>query len=92
MVCVDVDDQLNKETIKQINEKQPGKAKSYICNVAKAKDIKALKKAVIQDFGEVNIVINNAGIVNATPLLEIDETDVQMFLSVNLSSHILVRV
>jgi NAD(P)-dependent dehydrogenase (short-subunit alcohol dehydrogenase family) len=90
VACVDIDDELNKETIKLINDKHPDKAKCYKCNVAKMQDIKDLKEAVVRDFGEVNILINNAGIVNASPLLEITESDANLFVSINLTSHVLV--
>ncbi|OZB10013.1 MAG: 3-oxoacyl-ACP reductase [Marinobacter sp. 34-60-7] len=40
-----------------------GEARTYVCNVAKEEDVEATFKAIIQDFGQLNGLVNNAGIL-----------------------------
>src|SRR5690606_14681943 len=37
-------------------------AKTYVCNVAKENDVEATFQAIINDFGHLNGLVNNAGI------------------------------
>lgn len=60
------------------------KVKAYECNVA---DFDASQKAVeniIADFGEVHILVNNAGIVRDALMLSMKEADFDAVIDVNL--------
>lgn len=40
-----------------------GDARTYVCNVAKEADVEATFQAIVDDFGQLNGLVNNAGIL-----------------------------
>ena len=44
-------------------QKAGGDAKTYVCNVAKEHDVEKTFQAIINDFGHLNGLVNNAGIL-----------------------------
>ncbi|MGB9591306.1 MAG: SDR family NAD(P)-dependent oxidoreductase, partial [Candidatus Kryptoniota bacterium] len=70
-----------------VNEwnKQGGKAKGYLYDIAKRLPAQALVDEVLTDWGRIDILINNAGVEPHVPLLDMDEWDWQRTLDVNLS-------
>jgi len=53
-------------------------------DVTRADDIRRMVDTAYQQFGRVDVLFNNAGIVQAKPLLEITESDWDRMMSVNL--------
>jgi 3-oxoacyl-[acyl-carrier protein] reductase len=47
----------------EICKKAGSDAKTYVCNVAKEADVEATFEAIVKDFGHLNGLINNAGIL-----------------------------
>lgn len=90
IACVDVDEELNNETVKELNHDYPDSAKAYKCNITVTQEVKELKKAVIADFGMVNILINNAGLITGARLTDFDDTLMNGVIGVNLTSHFIV--
>ena len=71
------------ETVAELSAKGV-KVKAYECNVA---DLAAAQKTVediITEFGEVHILVNNAGIVRDKLILAMTEADFDAVISVNL--------
>jgi NAD(P)-dependent dehydrogenase (short-subunit alcohol dehydrogenase family) len=68
-----------------------GKVATFQCDVSKAEDINATFAAVIKAFGQVDILINNAGISRAMPSDQItdelwqDDLDLKLFAAIRLS-------
>ena len=60
------------------------KAKGYECNVADFEGCKAAFDQIIEDFGEVHILVNKAGIVRDMLMLQMKEADFDAVISVNL--------
>ncbi len=48
-------------------------AKTYVCNVAKEDDVEATFQAIINDFGHLNGLVNNAGILRDGPLVKVKD-------------------
>lgn len=91
MACVDIDETNNKETVRLIKQKYPNAvANAYRCNVALLEDITCLSKNIANDMGEVDIVINNAGLVSGATLTNLKPEYISIMLDVNLKSHFLV--
>ena len=88
---MDLDEELNEETVAAINEKYPGSAKAYRCNVAFSQEISDLKTAIVKDYGRVDIIIHNAGLIAGSPITEFDDIYVHSVIAVNLTSHFLVN-
>jgi len=64
IVAVDVNDAAGKEAVKQI-ESDGGKAVYVHADVSKAEDCKKMVAAAEQNFGKLNILFNNAGIMDS---------------------------
>ncbi len=71
------------ETVKEL-EALGVKAKAYDCNVADFEASKQVIDEVIKEFGEVHILVNNAGIVRDKLILQMSEADFDAVISVNL--------
>lgn len=62
------------------------KVKGYRSDASKMEDAEALVAAVIEDFGGVHAVVNNAGITRDTLLMRMTEEDFNRVIEVNLNS------
>jgi 3-oxoacyl-[acyl-carrier protein] reductase len=62
------------------------KVKGYRSDASKMEDAENLVNAVIEDFGGVDIVVNNAGITKDTLLMRMTEEDFNRVIEVNLNS------
>ena len=65
------------------------KAKGYGVNVAASAEVDACVKAVIEDFGKVDIMVNNAGITKDGLLMRMSDDDWDAVLNVNLKGTFL---
>ncbi|MBZ9630297.1 3-oxoacyl-[acyl-carrier-protein] reductase [Salegentibacter sp. LM13S] len=62
------------------------KAKAYQSNAASFKEAEQLIKDVAADFGDIDIVVNNAGITKDNLLMRMSEEDFDKVIEVNLKS------
>ena len=62
------------------------KVKGYRSDAAKMEDAEALVAQVVEDFGGVDVVVNNAGITKDTLLMRMTEEDFNRVIEVNLNS------
>ncbi|MDC6351566.1 3-oxoacyl-[acyl-carrier-protein] reductase [Zeaxanthinibacter sp. PT1] len=62
------------------------KAKAYKSNAADFKESEELVKQVLEDFGGVDILINNAGITKDNLLMRMGEEDFDSVIEINLKS------
>jgi NAD(P)-dependent dehydrogenase (short-subunit alcohol dehydrogenase family) len=72
------------ETLEEIKA-EGGMARAYIADVAKSLPVQTMVNQVKDDWGRIDILINNAGVAPQAPLLEMDEWDWQRTLEVNLA-------
>ena len=63
-----------------------GIAKGYSVDVSSVKSIENLVQSVLADFGRIDILINNAGILHTTPIEDITEEEWDRIVSINLKS------
>lgn len=81
---------INVEDVINIVNKNGGKAKSYIEDVAKKVGAQALIKDVEDDFGKIDILINHASVEPHVGLLKMDEWDWHRVLDVNMTGAFLM--
>jgi len=62
------------------------KAKGYQSNAANFEEAQELVKTVAEDFGKIDILINNAGITKDNLLMRMTEEDFDIVIEVNLKS------
>ena len=58
-------------------KKAGGDARTYVCNVAKEEDVEKTFEAIVKDFGHLNGVINNAGILRDGLMLKAKDGEIQ---------------
>lgn len=63
-----------------------GKAASYKVNVADRHNVYACAREVLEKFGQVDILINNAGIVSGKKLFEADDARSELTIAVNTTA------
>ena len=71
--------------ISELNLSQ-SKIKAYRSNAASFNDCEEFVKNVINDFGTIDVLINNAGITRDNLLLRMTETDFDKVIEINLKS------
>ena len=60
------------------------KVEQYFCDVSDFEKSKAVSEQVIEEFGKVDILINNAGITRDKLVLNMEESDFDAVINVNL--------
>ena len=60
------------------------------CDVSKSGDVKAVIAAIMQQFGSIDILMNNAGISISGDFLEIPEADYDKVIDINLKGSFLM--
>ncbi len=71
---------------KDLSEKYGVKAKGYKSNAASLEASESMVADVLQDFGTINVLINNAGITRDTLLMRMSEEQWDEVMEVNLKS------
>ncbi|MDB5525048.1 MAG: dehydrogenase [Rhizobium sp.] len=61
-----------------------------VADASKKAEVKALISAVLEAFGHLDIVVNNAGIIHTAELIDLEEEDFDRVLAVNLKSAFLM--
>lgn len=62
-----------------------GSAKTYKCDVRDSTEITSAIEAIERDFGEISVLVNNAGISEQKLLTDITDSDWENMISTNLS-------
>lgn len=84
VVIWDVQEEKGKEAVASIIA-NGGQAAFYLVNTASFEATEAAAKAVMADFGKIDILINNAGITRDATLAKLTPEDWQKVLDVNLT-------
>lgn len=80
VVLSDVNDEAGKAAAESLGDKA-----SYLhCDVRSAEQIQALFDITVNNFGRIDTVIANAGIVHAADILELKEEDFDRVIEINL--------
>jgi NAD(P)-dependent dehydrogenase (short-subunit alcohol dehydrogenase family) len=83
VVVAEVDEAAAKEVVEQI-QKAGGSARAVQVDISSVSDVSRLFEKTLAEFGGVDILINNAGIGIAKPLVDYTESDWDKQLGVNL--------
>lgn len=71
------------EVVAQI-ESQGGAAKGYALDVTDKHQVEAVVAAVVADFGRIDVLINNAGLMPIRPMSEVNTDEWDAMIDVNL--------
>lgn len=62
--------------------------KFYACNINNFEEIEAVSKTILADFGQVDVLVNNAGITRDNLLAAMSKDDIDSVIDVNLKGTI----
>lgn len=88
VVVSDISKEECEKVVSQI-KKQKGEAIAVKCDVTKKVEVDSLIKTAVSKWGKIDVLVNNAGILQFKPFLQITEADWQKVLDVNLKGYFL---
>lgn len=86
IVCVDMNKEGNEETARAVKEHGVS-AHAYSCDISKREDVYKIMDKIKRDVGEIDILINNAGIVSGKKILQCPDELMQKTMDVNVTAH-----
>ena len=90
IVVVDIDETTMADAVEQIKALGDNRdAIAVKCDVSSAADVESMVSAAFE-YGDVEIVVNNAGITRDNQLLKMDEKDWDLVQNINLKSVFLI--
>lgn len=93
LVLVDINEANNEKVYQEIaskfrNKSSKPKVFAYLADIREETKVAQLAKQVQNDLGDIDILINNAGIVQCLPFLELSPTLVERTFQVNTLAHV----
>lgn len=85
VAMVDVNQEMLEQTQAELSSK--GECRAYLCDISQASNVYALAKTITKEMGVVTLLINNAGIVVAQKLLDLDDALIEKMINVNLTAQ-----
>ncbi|EHR94112.1 KR domain protein [Staphylococcus epidermidis VCU123] len=83
IVLQDINEALLLETEKEFKEKGY-QAVAYKSDVSKKKEQEELVQFAVTEFGQLDVMVNNAGVDAVTPILEIGEEELSKLFNINV--------
>ncbi|XP_006266562.1 epidermal retinol dehydrogenase 2 [Alligator mississippiensis] len=87
LVLWDIDPEGNKETGRLAKEAGAVRVHTYTCDCSKREEVYKVADQVKKEVGDVNILINNAGIVSGKKFIESLDSRMQKTMEVNAMAH-----
>lgn len=72
----------------EINASHPDQALALKADVAKRDEVFAAVAATVDRFGDLTVMINNAGVAPTTPIMEVDEDTLQWAQAINVNGTV----
>lgn len=85
VAMLDVDEAKGEEAVREVKE-IGGKAKFYKCDVTSNSDCKKTAEDVCKEFGKIDILFNNAGVIRRKNIVDLSEEEWDLVLNVNLKA------
>lgn len=83
VALLDIDEEQGNQVLRDIHE-QGGEARFYRCDVTSEEDCRRITREIVRDFGRVNILLNNAGVIVRKTVVETTEEEWDRVLDTNL--------
>ena len=85
LACLATKKENTNDVVREI-ESLGGMASGYACRVESADEVQATFELIKQDIGSIDLLVNNAGISQPVPLLEMSEQNWDLHMDVNAKS------
>lgn len=83
VMIADIDDELGPKVVEAIAA-AGGEAAFRACDVAERLDVHNLVAAALERFEHIDVLVNNAGVIDDAPFLELEEAEFDRVLETNL--------
>ena len=90
VAIVDILEERTQAVAAAIDALHPGAALSVRCDVTNSEDVQAMVAKVIGEWGHVDVLVNNVGVVDRTDILELPESEWHRVINITLTSLFLV--
>lgn len=87
VVCVDINEELNEQTLGLISDAGYGKAYTYKCDVSDYQQVSMVCQRIEKEVGNVTILINNVGVLITNHFCELTTEEIEKMVKVNLMSY-----
>ncbi|XP_039381171.1 short-chain dehydrogenase/reductase family 16C member 6-like isoform X2 [Mauremys reevesii] len=87
LVFWDIDEEGNKETIKLAKENGAKGVYAYKCDCSNREEVYRVADQVRKEVGDVNILVNDAGIANVKTFLDLPDADMEKTIRVNIMAQ-----
>ena len=91
IAIADIDIKSAEKTALEITHKGV-QAKAYKADVSNYDEIESLRDQIASDFGNVDILINNAGLIPFASLIDQKASEIEKLFKVNVNSTVLVKI
>jgi NAD(P)-dependent dehydrogenase (short-subunit alcohol dehydrogenase family) len=82
---IDIDESKGIDATEKIKE-SGGRAKFFLCDVTSDSECKKTVEAIHKEFGKIDILFNNAGVIHRKSVLDLNEKEWDQSIDVNLKS------
>ena len=93
VACIGTNAERLQQTVDEINAKYSqngGEATAYVCNVADTAEVEKTAKEILEKFGKVEILVNNAGITRDMLVRRLKDEDWDDVIAINLRGPFLM--
>ncbi|KNB41867.1 epidermal retinol dehydrogenase [Blastocystis sp. subtype 4] len=88
VIIWDINESMLKDTYKELKElDENAEVYYYVVDLSSLDNIKEVAAKVKKDVGEIDVLVNNAGIVTGKSLFDSSETAIKRVMEVNTMSH-----
>jgi len=88
VVVSDIQKEECEKVANEIKEKG-GEALAIKCDVSQKEEVEKMVKETIKNWGKIDVLVNNAGIADFKPFLEMTEEDWEKTININLKGYFL---
>uniref|UniRef100_A0A336LVA3 Short-chain dehydrogenase/reductase 3 n=1 Tax=Culicoides sonorensis TaxID=179676 RepID=A0A336LVA3_CULSO len=87
VVCLDINEKNNAQTVKELNSRRPRSAFQYKCDVSNRDEVLAVAKKIQMEVGDVTVLVNNAGIMPTHPIEQHTSEEIRKIMDINVMAH-----
>lgn len=86
IAVVDMNTERAQRVADALNGAAPGSALAITADVTSSNDVQAMVSKAVDHFGRIDILVNNVGIVDRSPILDLEESEWDRVISTSLKS------